>query len=340
MAGMKNRRLSTIVIASSLLFACKSSTPTNDAGASANDGGILTDATTSTDAAATDSGSAQDSAVADSGSGSDAGADVWTQLIDGTWSLDANQEKYVCVAKTLRSDINIHGFTAVAPTGTHHTVLSLIPSGANIPDGMADCNGFTNGSHMLFGSGVGTPPMTMPDGVAVRLHAGQQILLNLHLFNTRTSAITGHSIIQIQALAASDVANEAEIVLAGKDDGLVVPGHQRSTQTGTCTFTSDQTIFAMFPHMHTMGSNMAVTANLPDGGTHELLNQPYDFSVQRYYSISPTFAMPSGGSLTIGCSYNNTEDTKMFGESTNNEMCYTGVYRYPANAGNGITCTN
>jgi hypothetical protein len=48
----------------------------------------------------------------------------------------------------------------------------------------------------------------------------------------------------------------------------------------------------------------------------------------------------SGDKLWTTCTYqNNTGNTMTFGESSLNEMCFTGIYRYPATGGNLFSCT-
>ena len=45
----------------------------------------------------------------------------------------------------------------------------------------------------VFGSGVGTNAIEFPQGVGIKLAAGSQLLLNLHLFNTADTALSGTS---------------------------------------------------------------------------------------------------------------------------------------------------
>jgi hypothetical protein len=248
-------------------------------------------------------------------------------LIAGDWTMPAGQEGYVCVRQTLEEDLFVAAFEAINPLGTHHTLLTAGEPDA--PDGVSDCNAGTNHLLSVYGSGVGTNPMIFPDGVAVRLEAGTQLLLNLHLFNTTLDPMTGTSGTRMRTLADSDVEHEAEGILAGTV-ALQLPPHEQTTQIGHCTMTDDFTIFAVSPHMHQLGVHAKVVAETSDSGEIELHEGPYDFDQQLYYMLDP-LPMKQGDRIRVECTYDNTTDRMIgFGDSSLDEMCFSGVYRYPA----------
>ena len=49
------------------------------------------------------------------------------------------------------------------------------------------------------------------DGVAIKLRKGQQLLLNLHLFNLTDAPLTGTSGTEIITMPESEVVHEAEV---------------------------------------------------------------------------------------------------------------------------------
>lgn len=262
---------------------------------------------------------------------------TWGELVVGEWSLEGGTEGYVCSRTTITEDIFVGGFRAIAPPGTHHTVLTVStePDG---PDAVFPCNAGTVGLNMIYGSGVGTNEFTFPEGVAVRLPAGSQVLLNLHLFNTATNPIDGISGIEVARLDPADVVHEAEIVLAGKTGGLrVEPGV--TTQTGRCEMSHDVTIFSVFPHMHQMGTRLKATAMPAGGASTVLVDEPYEFEDQLYYPVSPMLELAAGDEVMIDCTYDNrTRETVTFGDSSLEEMCFAGLYRYPKRDGGFFIC--
>src|SRR5690606_35010883 len=101
-------------------------------------------------------GNAGGGAQAGSG-GSGAAPGDWTELLAGDWELDAADEGYRCVSFTVPEDMYVSAFRPIAPSGTHHTVLSREVSAR--PDGIYSCDAGTNGPVMIYGSGVGTTPL-------------------------------------------------------------------------------------------------------------------------------------------------------------------------------------
>lgn len=266
----------------------------------------------------------------------DAG-DGWLTLITGEWSLPAGEEGYICARFTLPEDTYVSAMKPLIPLGTHHTVLTIgEPSG---PDGITECDAFQNHSQQVGGSGVGTDPQIMPDGVAVRLLAGQQLLLNLHLFNSGEEEISGQSGTLIRTVDEAEVDNAAEIILAGTIDLSIPPG-ETTVQTGRCTFTQPGTVFAVLPHMHMLGVHMKVTAETAADGDIVLVDEDYSFEQQDSYDID-FVELEVGDTLKVECTYtNDREEMVEFGDSSRAEMCFAGVMRYPAANGANFTCIN
>lgn len=274
-------------------------------------------------ACGTDQESPGDDDVAPDGGPSDG----YVSLVSGSWSLPAATEKYVCVRLTATSDMFVRSLRPLAPLGTHHTVLMIGPPDG--PDGTVDCTSSLV-KPAIYASGLGTLPLDLPAGLAVHVRPGQQLLLNLHLFNASDGAITGTSGIEVQTLDAAAVQHEAGVVLVGKAQGLAVPPNQ-STQTGRCTTPSNVTAFAVAPHMHMLGTHMKVSYAGADGSdTRVLLDQPYTFDAQRFSMLAPQLVTGAGGHLTVECSYMNTTGHMVyFGESSTQEMCYALTFVYP-----------
>lgn len=242
-------------------------------------------------------------------------------LVAGDWSMPPGQEGYYCVRATIPEDMFVHAFRPIAPLGTHHTALGF--SLSNGPDGGFACQASDAGFKLLFGSGVGTEAFTLPDGVAFKLPKGEQVILNLHLYNTGDAELTGTSGIEIERIAEADTVHLAETLYALNFDLSVPPGSSKTT--GACTIDADSTIVGVFPHMHKLGTHMRATA-----GATVIHDQAYTFEEQLDYAV-PEVHVGKGDQVSYECSYENPGTTTVeFGDSTDAEMCVLGVYRYPA----------
>ena len=221
----------------------------------------------------------------------------------------------------------VNAFEAISPTGTHHTLLTVGEPDA--PDGLTPCNAGANKLLSVYGSGVGPETLEFPEGVAMRIPAGTQLLLNLHLFNTSDQDLSGTSGTRVRVVQESEVVHIAEGLLAGTV-GLNIPAGQTTTHTGYCTMSIDATVFAVAPHMHQLGIYEKVVAESSLDGDVVLWDGAYDFDDQSYDVIEPV-QMAAGDRVRVECTHENTTNLDVrFGESTLSEMCFAGIYRYPS----------
>jgi hypothetical protein len=285
--------------------------------------------------ASSSSGQGTSSSGGQGGSGGGGAGGEWVTLLKGQWELAPGEETYKCVRKTLEQDLYITAFRALSPLGTHHTVLAVgDPSG---PDGIGPCGGTGFGMNMIFGSGVGTGEVHFPDGLSLRVPAGQQLVADLHLFNTAADPLLGESGNEA-LLTTADAAGElVDNMLAGPAF-LYLPPNQQSVVTGNCTMDADVSIVAVQPHMHWLGIHMKVVAKKATGDV-VLHDGDFNFDSQIYYPVSPEVSLAKGEKLHVECTFNNTTSaTVTFGESTTDEMCLASVYRYPASGAAHTIC--
>jgi hypothetical protein len=147
--------------------------------------------------------------------------------------------------------------------------------------------------------------------------------------------LTGRSGVEVQVMAADQVVHEAETLYVLKTTLEVPPGE--STSAVECTMAEDTTVFAVFPHMHQLGTRMRATVGRPDGEMREFFEQPYSFEEQLNYLIEPALPVTAGDVVRGECSFRNPgSETIRFGDSSDDEMCVIGVYRYPARGGLGL----
>ena len=226
----------------------------------------------------------------------------------------------------LAQDTTITGFRSIAPFGTHHGVLTIASPDA--PLGDFDCDAGVLDSEMLYASGLGTDDLIFPLGTGIKLPAGTKISLNLHLFNATDNAISGTSGVMIQT--TDQVSTYIDMTFGGTMN-ITIPNTGLTVNvTGVCTLTRDYTVFDLWPHMHQIATHQKVVWG--HGGSDDtLLDDDYQFTSQKNYPLAAPVAMHVGDTITTTCSYVNNEDhTVIFGDKSTDEMCFTGIYRYPA----------
>lgn len=272
----------------------------------------------------------------------------YVRLIGRTWSLPAptssTPDEYRCVRFTVPEDMYVTSIQAQAPAGTHHTVLSFSGSnGTSGADGNDDSCDFTNiGMDMLYASGLNESKLDFPAGVGLLLPAGKQLHLNLHLFNATDNPIAGDTAILVKT-QSTPPPMLAEMVFAGKFIFQVQAGQPgnptTTTTTGGCNNNRTFTTFAVWPHQHQLGTHQKVSV-VRNGVTTVLHDGPYDFQEQNYYLQDPMFDVLPGDRINVECTWQNEGSAVGFGESSNQEMCFSGLYRFPAQNAGRFECTD
>jgi hypothetical protein len=259
----------------------------------------------------------------------------WEVLIEGEWELPPGIEGYRCMRLTPSEDLYAGALKAENPPGTHHTVLTI--GAPSAPDGLSECSSGTNLGGGVFGAAVGTEDLIMPEGVAMRFAAGQQLLLNLHLFNLTDEPLSGTSGTLYRPVAADEAEELAErtIVVSAS---LSLPPGQVTTQRGQCTLMEDTTVFALLPHMHQLGIHLKGVVESPGKPVRVLHDAPFDFDLQPIVALEPV-QLAAGDVVRTECTYNNTTDQLVtFGDSSLDEMCNFSLFRYPATASGTFIC--
>jgi hypothetical protein len=256
-------------------------------------------------------------------------ANQWARLIAVNWELAAGYDVYLCARMTVPRDAYIHEFSTLTSPGTHHAVLVLdeFPSG---PDGVAVCAVDRSGRQIYdsndFTAGT-AGSMILPDGIAMRVRAGEQLVLNLHLLNSGGARATGNSGVLVRTLQEAEVKNLAQSVLTGPHRLRISPGSVQ--QQARCPLPHDGTIFAVAPHMHELGTYMKVVAQSAAGDV-VLFDGRYSFDFQHLY-VTDFVKLQAGDVIQIECSYENTTARSVgFGPSAQDEMCFVALSIFPA----------
>jgi hypothetical protein len=128
------------------------------------------------------------------------------------------------------------------------------------------------------------------------------------------------------------------MVFAGKIAFSVSSGMRDIT--GGCTANQDFNLFAVWPHMHKLAVHSKFEV-IHNNVSTVVWDAPYDFNDQKYYPQTPEVQVKAGDTIKVTCSYNNTTGQNVtFGDSSDKEMCFTGMYRYPSQDASVTQCTD
>src|SRR5262245_14484617 len=131
--------------------------------------------------------------------------------------LQAGEEKYVCYTVTLAeaADIAVTKFEGFTSAAVHH--FEVFETLAPEPSGLFDC-----GQQIikqtwlpLFGGGANAGGLTLPAGAGFQLAKDAQLLLQLHLLNAKTEALTTHVVVNMEYAADATTVTRAGIFALG-----------------------------------------------------------------------------------------------------------------------------
>jgi hypothetical protein len=248
----------------------------------------------------------------------------------GRWQIQPGENVYRCVRLTVPQDLYITSIRAQTAVGMHHAVLSFAGgNGTEGADGPHDCTSTNIGALMLYASSVGTETLELPRDVGLAIHAGQQLHLNLHLLDAADEPLAGETSIWIKAQESPP-----PVVLTGPLAIEIPPDRQPHTVTGECTATQPYSLFAVWPHTHTFATHQTIEHVRGDSAS-VVQDRDFDFEHQTYYDMNPLAAVQTGDKLRVTCTYTNTSETVItYGDGPAHEMCFAGLYRFPASGSN------
>ena len=199
---------------------------------------------------------------------------------------------------------------------------------------------FDPDSHLLFWK-PGTVPSPEPDGMALRLDKGTDLILNTHLQPSGKPEIIQPSI----GLYFTDKpATKFPMLLQLENDAkLDIPADDRSFQvTDNFTLPVDVDLLAIYPHAHYLGKDIQATATLPDGTKKTLIHIPqWNLNWQAVYRYSEPVILPKGTTLNLRYTYDNSDENPMnpnhppvrvkSGNRSTDEMCHLWLQVLPVN---------
>ncbi len=199
---------------------------------------------------------------------------------------------------------------------------------------------FDPDSHLLFWK-PGTIPYVEPEGMALRLDKGTDLVLNTHLQPSGKPEVirpsiglyfTPHPATKVPMLLQLE--NDAKLdIAAGQKDFLV---------TDDFILPIDVELMAIYPHAHYLGKEIRAFATLPDGTTETLIHIPHwNLNWQAVYRYAEPVRLPKGTKVSLRYVYDNSEENALNpnhpparvigGNRSTDEMCHLWLQVLPVN---------
>jgi Tfp pilus assembly protein PilF len=199
---------------------------------------------------------------------------------------------------------------------------------------------FDPDSHLLFWK-PGTMPSAEPDGMALRLEEGTDLILNTHLQPSGKPEIIQPSI----GLYFTDKpATKFPMLLQLENDAKldIPPGEKSFLVTDDFTLPVDVDLLRIYPHAHYLGKDMEAIATLPNGTRKTLIHIPqWNLNWQAVYRYREPVILPKGTTVSLRYTYDNSDENPMNpnhppirvngGNRSTDEMCHLWLQVLPVN---------
>lgn len=199
---------------------------------------------------------------------------------------------------------------------------------------------FEPDSHLLFWK-PGTVPSVEPEGMALRLDKGTDLILNTHMQPSGKTEIIQPS---IGLYFTSHPATKLPMLLQIEDDTkLDIPAGQSEFQiTDEFVLPVDVNLLAIYPHAHYLGKDIEAWATLPTGSKENLIHIPHwNLNWQAVYRYAEPVLLPKGTTISMRYVYDNSAENPLnpnhppvrvkAGNRASDEMCHLWLQVLPVN---------
>jgi len=159
---------------------------------------------------------------------------------------------------------------------------------------------------------VGSHPHLFPEGVALAVEPGTDLVLSTHFHPVGKAEVERAEV----AVYLTDEAPTRRMIELDVPFGFglltnmkIPPGDGHHVIRDTYTFHHDVLLSDLFPHAHYLGRTIKATATFPDGATRTLLHvADWDFAWQEHYRFLEPVAIPSGTRMDMEFVYDNSAE--------------------------------
>ena len=185
-------------------------------------------------------------------------------------------------------------------------------------------------SGWLGGWAPGTFPVLAPEKTGAKLHEGADIVMQVHYYR---SGIEERDRTKVGLYFCKDeTPTELELGLAINDRFRIPAGEKRHRLVAKRRVDRDIYAVDVYPHMHLLGKEMRVWAELPDGELLPMIHiENWDFNWQESYVFDELLFLPKGSEIKLEAFYDNSAQNPHnpssppravgWGEETTDEMC-------------------
>ena len=160
-------------------------------------------------------------------------------------------------------------------------------------------------SDVLLVYAPGSPAMMLPAGMAKRIRAGSDLILQIH-YTPTGKAVEDRTRVGL-VFSRTPPEKQVHTLQIGVDDIRIPPGDADYRLRASGTFPNEALLLGFFPHMHLRGRSFEYSLVGPGGKFETLLKVPaYDFAWQMDYRLAQPRRIRAGERLQVEARFDNS----------------------------------
>ena len=230
----------------------------------------------------------------------------------------------------IADETDVVHFRVTQSLSGHHAILYAAKQERPVDTHVCTEDDMVNTRFIAAGGAESVGTIAIPDGLAFRIPAGTQLMMQTHWINATENTVDGQAVAYITPQPSSpsrQVLDLFNVVLTN----FTIPAGKTLTASTTCNVKKDLQLFTLTGHEHEYGSHVDI--QLLSGGNSSML-WSYDWEPQfqsappyKIYGVSQPLQLTAGQQVQVTCTWSNPTGNDL---GFPREMCVGSSFYFPA----------
>jgi hypothetical protein len=230
-------------------------------------------------------------------------------------------------------------FRVLQSTTGHHAILYAAKQTRDVGTHVCTDDDMVNSRFIAAGGSESIAMIAIPDGLAFRIPANTQLMMQTHWINATQNTVDGQAVALV-TMKPTDPSRQVLDLFNIVNTNFTIPAGQTVTSSSTCAIKQDLQLMTITGHEHEFGSHVSIEQT--DGAqTTMLWNHDWQPSYQsappfQIYGVVQPLVLKAGQQVQVTCTWNNPGAVDL---AFPREMCVATGFYFPATQGE-IDCVD
>jgi hypothetical protein len=231
----------------------------------------------------------------------------------------------------ITDESDITHFRVAQSAAGHHVILYAARHSRPVDTHECTEDDMVNARFLAAGGGESVGQLLVPDGLAFRIPAGTQLMMQTHWINATRNTVDGEAVAYLTTVPSSPKNQVLDLFNVVLTDFTMNPG-EKLTKSTTCTLPRDLQLYTLTGHEHALGSHVDIDlldgANAPKSlWSHDWQPSFTSDSPYNIYPVQQPLLLKSGQQVRVTCTWINSKTDPVTFPS---EMCVGSGFYFPS----------